>query len=77
MSAHIEYGTEADGSASTEYCSDCYMNGKFTNEMSMEEMIDYCTPYMVKAFPGMTDEQARDEMCALFPNLKRWRQAQE
>jgi hypothetical protein len=32
-------GSEADGSLSTEYCSLCYVNGKFHQpDMSMEEM---------------------------------------
>ena len=32
-------GTNADGKTSTEYCSHCYQNGKFTNlNVSLDEM---------------------------------------
>ena len=58
----IAYGTEADGSLSGDYCSYCYGNGAFLGEMSMEEMIDFCTPFMVQGHPEMTAEQAKTQM---------------
>ena len=30
------YGTEADGSKSTDYCSYCYADGAFTSECTMD-----------------------------------------
>ena len=66
-------GTEADGSPSQDYCSYCYKDGKFTGDMTMEEMIDFCAPMMVKGNPGMTEEQAKAQMHQFFPMLKRWK----
>ena len=66
-------GTEADGSPSADYCSYCYKDGKFTGEMTMEQMIDFCAPMMVQANPGLTEEQAKAQMYQFFPMLKRWK----
>ena len=66
-------GTEADGSASGDYCSYCYKEGKFVGEMTMEEMIDFCAPMMAQANPSMTQEQAKAQMRQFFPMLKRWK----
>ena len=68
-----ELGTEADGSASPDYCSYCYKNGRFAGEMTMEEMIDFCAPMMAQSNPGMTQEQAKAQMHQFFPMLKRWK----
>jgi len=73
MAPGVEYGTEADGSKSTDYCAYCYKDGKFTEEMSMEQMIDFCTSHMAEANPDMTAEQAREQMLCFFPTLKRWK----
>ena len=69
----VELGTEADGAHNPDYCSYCYKGGRFAGEMTMEEMIDFCTPMMVQANPGMTEEQAKAQMHQFFPMLKRWR----
>lgn len=66
-------GTEADGSASPHYCKYCYDKGKFTGEMTMEQMIDFCAPMMAQASPGMTEEDAKEHMRTFFPQLLRWR----
>jgi len=67
------YGTEADGSKSSDYCHYCYAGGKFTVDCTMKQMIDFCVQPMVEAVPGMTARQARGIMTEQFPNLKRWR----
>ncbi|MBD5084029.1 MAG: WYL domain-containing protein [Clostridiales bacterium] len=69
----VELGTEADGSQNPDYCGYCYKGGQFAGEMTMEEMIDFCTPMMVQSNPGMTAEQAKAQMHQFFPMLKRWR----
>lgn len=66
-------GTEADGSKSADYCQYCYQNGAFTGDMTMEEMIDFCTPFMVQNNPNLTPEQAKEQMFRFFPMLKRWK----
>lgn len=71
--AEDQFGTEADGSVSKDYCNYCYENGAFTFHGTMEEMIDICIPPMVEANPGMTNEQARKIMEQFLPSLKRWK----
>lgn len=39
----------------------------------MEEMIDFCTPMMVRANPELTPEQAPGADGQFFPSLLRWR----
>ena len=67
-------GTEQDGKPSAHYCKYCYENGAFTGDMTMEEMISFCTPFMVEGNPGMTAEQAQEQMRQFFPSLLRWKQ---
>ena len=69
----VELGTEADGAQNPDYCGYCYKEGRFTDGMTMEEMIDFCTPMMVQGNPGMTEDQARAQMHQFFPMLKRWK----
>ncbi|WNY24345.1 hypothetical protein MmiHf6_16760 [Methanimicrococcus hongohii] len=67
-------GTEADGSASEDYCVYCYKDGAFTApDATMEEMIEFCVPHMVSSNEGMTEETAREMMQKYFPELKRWK----
>ena len=73
LTPEVELGTEADGAQNPDYCVWCYKEGRFTDEMTMEEMIDFCAPMMVQGNPGMTDEQARAQMHRFFPTLKRWK----
>lgn len=67
-----EYGTNADGSKSEDYCSYCYDKGNFTAECTMEEMIEGCVAPMAEA-TGMEPQQARKQMEEFFPTLKRWK----
>ena len=69
----VELGTEADGAKNPDYCGYCYKEGRFTQEMTMEEMIGFCAPMMARGNPGMTEEQARAQMDRFFPMLKRWK----
>lgn len=69
------YGTNSDGTKNDDYCKYCYMEGKFTTDISMEEMIEVCVPHMVSANSGMSEDQARNMMREYFPKLKRWQKA--
>lgn len=65
-------GTNTDGSLSTEYCSNCYQNGKFTEpNITLEQMIDkvmgkmkemHIPKFLAKSFTKNMSE------------LKRWQQ---
>jgi hypothetical protein len=69
---HYEYGTEADGSKSKDYCILCYSNGVFTNpDCTLEEMIETTAAVMVKDF-GFSPEEAKKQCNENLPKLKRW-----
>ena len=70
----VELGAEADGTENPDYCGYCYKEGRFTREMTMEEMIGFCAPMMAQGNPGMTEEQAMAQMRQFFPLLKRWKE---
>ncbi|WP_123053737.1 zinc ribbon domain-containing protein [Clostridium sp. JN-1] len=68
------YGTEQNSEKSLEYCSYCYENGAFKQpNLSMEEMIDMCIPFMKQN--GMDEDKARALMESSLPALKRWRRS--
>lgn len=71
-----QFGTNADGSANQEYCCYCYKDGAFTQECTIEGMIEHCVQYLDE-FNGscstqFTKEEAIVEMKKHFPKLKRW-----
>jgi hypothetical protein len=70
-----DFGTNVDGSKNNDYCAYCYKDGKFTQNLTMDAMIDRCVPFMVKANQDMTEEKARKSMEEWFPKLKRWKTA--
>lgn len=70
-------GTEADGSISEDYCVYCYKDGRFTQDMTMEQMIDFCAQFTDEinrqSGQNLTAGQAKEMMRQFFPNLKRWK----
>ena len=73
MDSEEMYGSNADGSKNAEYCSYCFQGGKFTSDMTMDEMIEFCTPHVVKSAPNMTEDAARQMLKEMYPSLKRWK----
>lgn len=70
------FGTKQDGSKSEDYCSYCYKDGKFTQDVTMEGMIDICMKYMNeyhKNDPGFDADTEINNMRSYFPTLKRWK----
>ena len=71
-------GTNADGGKNEDYCMYCYKDGKFTNDCTMDEMIEFCAQFVDdvnKNMPKpMTKEEYKQMMRKYFPMLKRWRQ---
>ena len=69
-----DFGTEADGSLSEDYCGYCYQNGEFTNpDITMQEMIDKVVSVMVfmQQMPrGVATVMVENHI----PKLKRWRE---
>ena len=39
-------GTNADGSKNEDYCMYCYKDGKFLQDCTMDEMIDFCAQFV-------------------------------
>lgn len=72
-------GTNADGSPNEDYCIYCYKDGKFTQDMTMEQMIDHCARFTEEinkqSGQNLTKEQAKEMMRQFFPHLKRWKKS--
>ena len=64
------FGTESDGTKSEDYCSYCYMDGKFKKDLTFKEMFEVCVGFMVDDMT--TEKQARRKLEKLLPTLKRW-----
>lgn len=46
MTADEQFGRNVDGSRNEEYCSYCYRDGAFTEDCTMNEMIDHCLQFL-------------------------------
>jgi hypothetical protein len=65
-------GTEADGSAASEYCMFCYKEGTFTNPtQTVDEMVQSSIDFMTGTME-FTPEQATQMSNDVIRNLKRW-----
>ena len=67
-----DFGTEADGSKSADYCHLCYRDGAFVSEVTLEEMVAISAKGMSDAM-GTPEVQAEEMLRGILPNLKRWR----
>lgn len=71
-------GTSAGGAKCDDYCVYCYKNGAFTKDMTMDEMIEINLKYIDQWNKGsgqnLTVDQAREQLKAFMPTLKRWQQ---
>lgn len=71
MSGAEQMGKEKDGSYNTDYCHYCYKDGAFIDPgETLDHMIDTGISFMVEQ--GMGKDQARAELEAVLPGLKRW-----
>ncbi len=71
------FGTNQDGTKNSDYCIYCYKDGKFTQDFTMDEMIEHCAQFVNEVNKGLpqpiTKEEYIGQMKMYFPNLKRWR----
>ncbi len=67
------HGKNADGTKNEDYCHYCFIDGSFSKEETMEEMIESCIPFVSKGNPWSDEETAREAMLEMFPQLKRWK----
>lgn len=74
-------GTNSDGSLNDDYCMYCYQKGKFTQDFTMNQMIEFCAQFteQINKETGwnLTPEQAKENMRQFFPTLKRWKEKDE
>jgi len=67
-----DFGTNASGSKSEEYCFHCFQNGKFLDEgITLQEKIDKNVKFAVQM--GMSEREARKMALNVLPKLKRWK----
>jgi len=71
LSEPDSFGTEADGAKSAEYCSYCYVDGAFTSDVTMDQMIDISAKGMSDAM-GTPLPEAQAMLRQILPGLKRW-----
>jgi len=71
-----DHGTNVDGNKNEEYCAYCYKDGSFTQDCTMEEMIQNCAQFVAEFNKDSdiqyTKEEAVSQMKEFFPKLKRW-----
>ena len=71
------FGTDADGGKNEDYCKYCYVDGRFLQECTMDEMIEHCAQFVDEVNKNLpepiTREQYVAQMKQYFPQLKRWR----
>jgi hypothetical protein len=67
-----QLGTEAGGAASREYCCYCYQGGKFTAELSLQQMQEKLIA-LARERKFMPEAEARKLAETVLPKLKRWR----
>lgn len=65
------HGTNADSSKNSDYCCYCLENGKYTMDVSMDEMINFVVPDTAVALK-ISEDEARSKMNEFFVTLKRW-----
>ena len=74
-------GINADGSRNEDYCIYCYKDGKFAQDMTMEQMIDHCAQFTDEinrqSRQNLTVEQMKEQMRQFFPHLKRWKKGND
>ncbi|MDE7024295.1 MAG: zinc ribbon domain-containing protein [Paramuribaculum sp.] len=72
-------GTNTNGSRNEDYCTWCYKDGKYTQDMTMEQMIEHCAQFTEEinkqSGQNLSVEQAKEMMRQFFPHLKRWKQS--
>lgn len=71
-----QYASNEDGSQNEKYCCYCMKNGDFTQELTMEDMAEFCASFEVEAGRFSTKEEAKAALMQYFPTLERWKAVQ-
>lgn len=74
-------GTNKNGTDNHDYCIHCYKEGAFTQNLTMDEMIEHCTLFLDEFNKDSTTQMNKEEAIAnmrkFFPELKRWKNQAE
>jgi len=71
-----DFGTNAGGSRSKEYCFHCFQDGKFLDEgVTLQEKIEKNVKFAIQM--GMPEDEARKMASSVLPKLKRWKKQDE
>lgn len=77
MSDPSDKSDSSDTSDNPDYCKYCYKDGHFTQDCSMEQMIDFCVQFVDQFNQNtgqhLTADEYREQLRQYFPQLKRWR----
>lgn len=65
-------GTNNDNTKNNDYCIYCFKDGKFNDDMTLEEFSEYSLQFAEQA--GMTVDEMKEHCKNVLPNLKRWKQ---
>ena len=72
-----DFGTNADRTPHDDYCVYCFKDGVFTNNFTMEEMVEnnlkYLEEYNRENGTQYDEESARKDLTEFLHMLKRWR----
>ena len=71
MASPEDFGTQADGEQNTDYCCHCWQNGDFTSQYTLDQAVEANIPWWRDGCKD--DNQARERIMEVFPNLKRWK----
>lgn len=76
MNQDSDLGINSDQSKNGDYCCYCFKGGHFTENCTMEEMINRCAQFVEEfnkdSRTKLTKEEAISQMRQFFPRLKRW-----
>jgi len=76
LNAPADFGTNKDQSANDDYCVYCFKDGSFTQNITMDDMINHCAQFVEEfnkdSDQKLTKEEAVAQMKMYFPKLKRW-----
>jgi len=76
MTVAEHFGTNSNGSPSTDYCCFCFQNGNFTHNLSMGATIENSVSHLDSSqkIDGrtLTKDEVALQMHIYFPTLKRW-----
>jgi len=80
LKAVAYFGTNADRTVNTEYCTHCFGGGKFTHDRTVEEMIEanlrFLAEFNTENGTGYSESEARDILKLHLLTLKRWKKEQ-